>query len=696
MLGQPTAENTYANRGMVLRKSNDDLEREESLKQEAEKAQNQPFITSLSGHVTKCWEANKRAKQPIEEILLKCLRARTGKYDPSVRDVIEKQGESDIYMMVTDIKCRAAESWIKDTVTPAGERPFHFDPTPIPDLPQEYYDKAKAEVTNAMAMRFQEQGIDPRHAPPEQVKQIMLEVSEAVKEELSQQADEQAQADADESTREVNDELIEGNWYQALDDMISDIVDYPAAFLHGPIVRKKRKVVWKKQENGTSLPTIETVIVREYESVSPFDMYPCSSAKTTQDGNLIHRLKYSRKDLTDMIGVPGFDEGAIRAVLALHGAGGLRNWLSVDTERATLEDHHDYQSDPEATIECIKFMGSVQGRLLLEWGMTDQEVPDEDMDYPVIVYQIGSFIISARINPHPLGKRKYYSASFDNKANSIWGKGVPQLMFDIQRICNSCARALIKNMGIASGPQVWSIVDRMPDGTVASDMYPWKHWKFTSAQTSGRADLPMGFFQPQIIVEQLLKIYQFFYDQASEITGIPAYIYGSEKTGGAGSTARGLTMLMNAASRGLKMVAKHIDRGIITPSVEEHWFHIIYNEPERCKGDIRVIARASDYLLQQEQLQLVQEQFLGMTNNPVDMEIMGYEGRGEILRELAKSLKIPVDKLVPDRDSLLNVTAEKRVQGMLQNISQALGVDPNVLMQLAQGINPQQIQAGVR
>ena len=684
MIGQPAADNTYSNRGLIMRKSNEDLQREEAKKQ-SETQQNSPLITSLSSHVIKCWTANKTAKSIIEETLLQCLRQRSGKYDPNVLSKIQSQGDSDIYMMITDIKCRAAEGWLKDIMTPTGETPFHFQPTPTPELPPEYYDQAKQQVTAGLQQTILDQGLDPRQMQPEEMKELMLSVADQVKKDLLEQAKEQADVEAEKLTNEVNDQLVEGDWYEALSDFITDVVDYPAAFLHGPIVRKKRKLVWKQQEDGTSIPTIEPVIVREYEAVSPFDMYPSANAKTVQDGNLIHRIKYSRQDLVEMIGVPGFDGDAIRTVLALHGAGGLKNWTAVDSERAILEDHHSYQNDPEATIECLKFMGNIQGQLLRDWGMSEDEVQDPDIDYPAIVYLIGSFVISARINPHPLGKRRYYSTSFVKKRGTIWGKGVPQLMRDIQRICNSSARALIKNMGIASGPQVWSIVDRMPDGAVVTDMHPWKHWKFTSANTNGRADLPMGFFQPQVIVEQLMKIYQYFYDQASEITGVPQYVHGSENVGGAGKTARGLTMLMNAAARGLKMVARNIDRWVITQSVEEHSLHILLNEPGKYNGDIRVIARASDYLLQQEALQIQQEEFLDKTNNPIDMEIIGYEGRGEILRELAKSLKIPVDKLVPDRESLIDMTANKKVQVMIENISQALGLDPQKLIQIAQG-----------
>ena len=66
----------------------------------------------------------------------------------------------------------------------------------------------------------------------------------------------------------------------------------------------------------------------------------------------------------------------------------------------------------------------------------------------------------------------------------------------------------------------------------------------------------------------------------------------------------GLSMLMNAASKSLKAVAGNADNGLIKPSIEEHWLHIMLNEPEEARGDIKIVARASEYLIMMEQLQI--------------------------------------------------------------------------------------------
>ena len=147
---------------------------------------------------------------------------------------------------------------------------------------------------------------------------------------------------------------------------------------------------------------------------------------------------------------------------------------------------------------------------------------------------------------------------------------------------------------------------------------------------------------------------------------------------------------MNAASKGLKTVASHIDVGIIKPSIEETWLHIMMYEPEKARGDVAIVARASEYLIMMEQLQIRRMEFLNATNNPTDMQIIGLKGRKNILKETIRTLKMPVDDIIPDQDSIDAQAENAKIQMMITNIATALGVDPQALMQVAmQGGQPQ-------
>lgn len=85
----------------------------------------------------------------------------------------------------------------------------------------------------------------------------------------------------------------------------------------------------------------------EFERVSPYDVYPSPHASSPQDGDFIERVRLTRRSLYQAIGIPGYSEQNIRAVLDEYGRGGLHEWLWRDYERQVLEgrdstmDRHD-------------------------------------------------------------------------------------------------------------------------------------------------------------------------------------------------------------------------------------------------------------------------------------------------------------------------------------------------------------------
>jgi hypothetical protein len=79
-------------------------------------------------------------------------------------------------------------------------------------------------------------------------------------------------------------------------------------------------------------------------------------------------------------------------------------------------------------------------------------------------------------------------------------------------------------------------------------------------------------------------------------------------------------------------------------------------------GDIHIVARASEYLIIAEQLQARRQEFLNYTNNPIDLAIIGMEGRSKVLRETVKSLKMDGEEIVPP-EWQLQAAAQSQVAG---------------------------------
>ncbi len=687
---------TYAERPLVRRLTNDEYEKQQQAEatRQFEVKQNQPVVSRLGSHIRSGFTAAIQSKSTVMDRMLKCLRQREGIYEADIQQLIAQQNGTNIFMMITDVKARALESWLKDIMLPAGEKPYSIEPTPVPDIPPGLVQKAQMlfaqDFISRAAQEAAAQGLPPEQFNPQTMinPDEFREAAEKFKDELLKQVRAQAKKDADAIEEYVDDEMVEGKWYDVLAEFIEDFATYPTAFMEGPIFRKRSVLAWAPVE-GTMLArvTVTEKIVKEYERVDPFDVYPAPGARTIQDGDLCIRKRFTRRDLNALRGIDGFDENAINQVLEKY-KNGYREFISYDTEIADLHDRPQESIDPEGHIDGIKFFGSVQGFTLREWGMSVEQVQDPFREYSIIAYMVGSYVIGARLNPHPLGRRNIYSASFRHKNGSIWGKALPETMRDVQNICNSAARSICNNAAIASGPQVWQYLDMIPPEADRTNLYPWKIWEFSSEKVAAKGMKPMDFYQPTLIVEQLLRIYEYFFNQGSEVTGIPAYIYGNEKIGGAGATASGLSMLMNAAAKGLRNAASNIDKGVISPSVEEHWLIIMLTQPEKARGDCKIVARASTYLVQQEQLQMRRTEFLNATANPLDSQILGIDGRMELLRENAKSLKMDPDKIVPKREDMIQTLVQQQVQQIVVQLSQALGLPPEQIMGILQGPAP--------
>jgi len=649
--------------GLVRRVTEGDLSRwetSEKARKQAEKEQQKDPMLSIAAHIKTSWDAAVRAKQGgnIEQRLIRALRQRRGIYDPDQLEKIKSFGGSEIYMLLTTVKCRAAESWIRDVLIPPGDKPWSLSPTPIPELPEAMEVKINEIVKNEAVQLVMENG--PEAITNEQIAERMGELKDQALREKVRQSKKVTKR----FENKIEDELVEGSFYTGLSSFIKDLTTFPTAFLKGPVVRMRKKLVWTEDQNGDVKPAVDMSPRREYYSPSPFDMYPSPGARNVQDGYICERHRLRRTDINAMIGAPGTNEKAIRAVLDEHGTGGLNQWLGIDQERADAEDRPNERDDPDPIIDCVEYWGNIQGKKLLEWGMTKKQVPDPDIDYQICAWLIGQWVIMARLNPHPLGNRPYYAASYEAVNDSIWGRCPGDLMRDLQRICNATARNLINNLAIASGPMGEVYMDRLMPGEDPEDMHPWKLIKSKDSGT-GTNNPAVRWFQPNPMAEALLKVYEYFFKQASEQTGIPNYIYGQSDVGGAGKTASGLSMLMNAASKTLKGVIAHIDEKVIKPAIYDHWTHIMLYDDDIIKiGDINVVARASEHLIIAEQLQIRRTEFLDRTANDYDMSIIGKKGRAHLLRETSDSLKFDTEKVVPtEADIIAQERAEMEAAG---------------------------------
>jgi hypothetical protein len=650
-------------------------------KQAAEAMQNTPVIMGLAAHLRTQWTSARNNKHnKVQYELLENLRRCNGEYQPSKLAEIRAKGGSEVFMQLTQAKKRAVKAWIKDILINSGDKPWGMDPTTVPEPPPHIDALIKQAVAKEAQIVAEQTG---QVITPEMIQQRLQQIQDQIKKRTVEITKEIAKAMED----KIHDQFQEGGWEEAFDQFLDHLVTFKTAFFKGPSIRRKKKLKWNDTPGAPAWsPKVENTLVSEWSAPNPLDIYPLPHVKKIGDGGLFEKHSLNPGALAGMRGVPGYHTESIDAVLAEHGRNGLRDWLALDQERSTLEGRHNEQSYNPVNIDALQYWGQVQGSLLVEWGVPIENVPDLNDFYWSECWMIGRWVIKAQLNPDPLDRIPVWGTSFEKIPGAFWGRALSEILSDIQDICNACARAIVNNLGFASGPMVGVNSQRLAEGEDATAIYPWRVWEFLN-HDGGISEPPINFFQPNLVTEQLIRVFDYFSKQADEYLGVPSYTHGENPTGGAGQTASGLSMLLGAASKVIKQVIANCDKDIITESVEYQYTHnMIHLKDMSIKGDLKVVAKGVLANFVKEQMQMRRNEFLGVTNNPVDIQIMGLPGRAVLLEEAAKALDLPVDKIIQDQNKIKSMVMNNLA---LMNASdQAKGGTPPAPRELDPAGNP--------
>jgi hypothetical protein len=599
----------------------------------------QVMLTGLAGYIQTCYRgaADNRRNLGVDDRMMAAMRALRGEYDGQTLRDIRQFGGSEVYARITASKVRSCAALLREIYT-ATERPWALSPTPEPELAGPSLQEAVKAVLQAEASELMAAGTVPELA-------VLKNRAAQLKDELLQMRKKAAETALQTRTAVIDDVLWEGNFYEALWAFLGDIATFPFAVLKGPVVRMKNVLIWKK-----GIPATEQKPVPFWERCSPFDVYFAPWSQGMQDGYIVHRERVSRASVQALRGLTNYSNEAIDRVLANWNHKSAEWYDYNESERSMLEQRESqiapiYSAEGnERPMPMLSFYGSVSGKMLRDWGVDEKKVPDDSKDINVFAYLIGGEVIGVTMNPHPTGRLPFYGDSFERVPGSCYGNAIPDLIDDIQNVGNAALRAMVNNLAIASGPMGWLNEDRLAENDPnANKLWPWKIFRFTDRMTSGSTEEPMKFFQPNANVQELLLVYNQMLTMADEISTIPRYMQGSGMgAGGAGRTASGLSMLMEASNRTIKQTVSSIDQNVIEQVVEDLNVYLALTRPDVVmEGDISVIARGAVELMQRETLRMRRLEFLQLTNNPIDQQLVGVEGRFNLLKEVARDLAMP-------------------------------------------------------
>lgn len=346
---------------------------------EKPKEENQ-VVKKLATHIDKVWaNVQKDNKQPRLD-MINTLRRVRGEYDPVKLAAIRAFKGSEAYIRTAENKARAADSWIKDIYRGDADLPWSLEPTSIPDLPDETQQMIQQE-TQAYAMQVQEQLLaSGQLVDTQQITRMMndfyQENLDKAKEELKKEAKERCSRAID----LIRDQNQEGGWNNAFKEFLYYFIRLKAGIIKGPILTQKKKQTWVHTEAGYVLDTIDT-LVHDVYCVSPFNFYPSKGMASINDGDIIEIHELSKQSLANLIGVPGYSDEEIRAVMSEFDKGSINaKWFTIDDEVAvkqvTREKNYTNQTTPPTQnttdlssdiIFAQEFWGTVSGKLLIEW-----------------------------------------------------------------------------------------------------------------------------------------------------------------------------------------------------------------------------------------------------------------------------------------------------------------------------------------
>lgn len=600
-----------------------------------------PTLIGLAGYIRSCYRgaADNRQNLNVDDRMMSAMRALRGEYDAQTLADIKAFGGSEVYARITASKVRGCAALLREVYT-ATERPWALSPTPDPQLAGPTLDEAVRAKLMAEAAELQATGTIPDIA-------VLKNRAAELKDEILQLRKKSAETALQTRTAVIDDVLWEGDFYEALWAFLGDIATFPFAVIKGPVVRIKNVLEWQNGKPGTKARPVP-----QWMRCSPFDVYFAPWSQSPQDGYIIHRERVSRSAIQSMRGLPGYNTDAIDRLLKDWNPKSCEWYDYNESERADLEQRESavspvYSKDGnERPMAMLSFYGTVSGKLLRDWGMDAKAVPDDTKDLSVFAYLVGGEVIGVTVNPHPTGRLPFYSDSFERVPGSCYGNAIPDLIDDVQAVGNAALRAMTNNLAIASGPMGWVNEDRLASNDPnALRLWPWKIFSFNDPTTSqSTSEKPMDFFQPDNNVQQLFMVYQQMLNLADELSTIPRYMSGSgQGTGGAGRTAAGLSMLMEASNRTIKQTVSSIDNNVIEAVVEDLNVFLALTRPDVVmEGDISVVARGAVELMQRETLRMRRIEFLNMTANPLDQQLVGVEGRFNVLKEIARDLQLPV------------------------------------------------------
>lgn len=451
----------------------------------------------------------------------------------------------------------------------------------------------------------------------------------------------------------IDDSLTECKYNGESRKMVDDGVRLGTGVMYGPFPARQTSKVWLPMPDGTQTIQINQSVVPASMRLDPWDVFfdPSCGNDHQRGRGFFFKRNVTRKELRQLVGLPGFDADSIREVLRQQ-----PNRVRVSEGRVMRD------TVKEDAYEMWTYHGEIEPDEM-ELLSTRAGDPLTDVTFGVLVI----------VNDKIIGAMPSWVAdqtlpvdvwNWRKSDDSPFGYGLPDELEHQQRVVNSAWRQVMDNGRTSLGGQIV-----MKKGVIVPQNNSWeitpnKIW----LAKDDLADVRQAFsvFEFNSHLQELLAIAQAAMQFADMEASMPQILGGQQ--GSAPETVGGMVMLYNNANAVLRQRVKLYDDAVTRPHIGRYYDWKMANDPDPAiKGDYEVDARGSTALIERD----IQNQALlnlaNITNNPRYTPHL--KERAE-LAAILKAFKVNPDELMKTEDQV--------EQDMAAQAQQGAPVDPRI------------------
>lgn len=517
-------------------------------------------------------------------------------------------GRSKVFLNITKGKTDTAVSRVSEMVLPTDDRPWEYEPTPVPDL-----DKA-VEEEDQRPIPLADGTTRPAHA---------------VAATLLHKAREKAKRMQD----HVDDWLVEGSVYAEMRKVVRQAGRLGTGVIKGPVpcMRKDRR--WRMAD-GVAVVEIASRLAPTSKAISCWNLFPDPAVSEDLHAGawVWERDELTKRAVRELADQPDYDRAALLECLREGPLKPAQYHDRFDKARAGQTSHLD-----TSTYEVWYYWGDIDAETLIAGdfvvpGVLDDADPSdpeqaqrraeqiadavEMATVSVMVTMINGRVVRVAPNPLESGAFPYDVFPWEPVDGQLWGRGIPRKMAAAQRMLNASARAMLENAGMAGGPQIVAMRDLITPADDSSELNGRKLWWFDANDDIKDVRAAFAVFNIEPVQQAFQAIIEFALTMADQLSNLPLLMQGAQ--GQAPDTVGGLAMLQANATSPLKAIAKQADDCLFVPHLTRYyeWGMQDPKVPEDAKGDLRVKARAASALAYRDFLAGFLPQLLPFVKDP--------------------------------------------------------------------------------